>query len=134
MGMSSFDIDVIDSLKKTVDVINSLQSSFDSTDDFCNVSEYSDSAYSNNVTITKRILECTNTESCANPIVQHIDIDRKADGTQEINIVNYQYPNYDGPVVLETANDIEVIFTDDEESEDTSNDDEETCNCDDEED
>lgn len=132
MAMDTFEIDVLDSLKKTVDVINSLQSNFNNLDEFCNLEKYSDSAFSNNVTISKQITECCNTEACANPIVQHIDIDRKADGTQEISVVNYVYKNYDGPITLETANDVEVIFLDNDDDEPETEDREE-CSCDDDE-
>ena len=135
MGMKTFEIEIMDSLKKTMDVINSLQGNFDSIEDFCNVEKYADTAYSNNVSITKTELSVGDPELNANPIIQHIEIDRHVDGTQDIYINNYQYVDYNGPVIVETAGDIDVIFNDNEED-DSSNTDEDndcSCNCDDDE-
>ena len=107
---------------------------FDSIEDFCNVEKYADTAYSNNVSITKTELSVGDPELNANPIVQHIEIDRHVDGTQDIYINNYQYVDYNGPIIVETAGDIDVVFNDNDDEEDTSNNEEETCTCDDEED
>ena len=59
--------------------------------------------------------------------MQEINIQRYADGSQIVDITNHVYPDYNGPIVLDSASDVDIIIATDEDDVDDSDD----CDCDD---
>lgn len=120
--MNKYDIDIIDTVKKTIEVIYKCQENFDDVDDFINVDEYLDTGtYTNSVCINKK--EITETPTTDDPVVQDINITRYASGMQTIEVNNYVYEDK-FPIVVESAPDVDVIINQDEDEDDDTETDE----------
>lgn len=122
--MDKFEIDIVDTVKKTLEVVLKCQDNFDEIDAFLDVDKYEDTTYTNGVYITK--LE--NNEPADNPLLQKVEIQRYADGSQVIDVTNYVYPEYNGPIVLDSAPDIDIVINTDDD--DNVDDDDDSCDCD----
>lgn len=116
--MPKYDVDIVDTVKKTIEVLFKCQDNFDDIDAFIDVDKYQDNTYTNGVYINK--VEGTDTSS--NPLVQELNVKRYADGSQLIDVTNYVYPDYNGPIVVDSAPDVDVTITSDEDD-DVDNDD-----------
>lgn len=122
MGLSKFDIDMIDTVKKTIEIALKCQDNFDDIDAFLDVDEYKDNTYTNGVFINKY----EGTDTSTNPLMQEINVKRYADGSQLIDVTNYIYPEYNGPIVIESAPDIDIVVNSDDDDisdDDSGNDD-----------
>lgn len=103
--MDRFDIDMIDTLKATLVKITTL----DVPDEFLHsIGEHS-SNEDDNICIINTLID-------KNPsnIVQTIQINRYYDGHQDVTVRNFCDPTYKGPIVYETAPDIELLYNDDD--------------------
>ena len=120
--MDKFDIDIVDSVKKTMEIILKCQDNFDEIDAFLDVEKYEDNTYTNGVYINK----VESDKVTDNPLMQEIEIKRYADGSQLIDVTNYVYPDYNGPIVIDSAPDVDIVISTDEDDieEDESSDDE----------
>lgn len=118
----SFIIDMVDTLKKTAEILTGVYNNYDNgIDDVLNLPEYTDTTFTNRVSIIKNINDSNEIDD--NPIIQSIKIDRHADGTQDIKIMNTIYSNINIPIVVESASEIEIMFNSDDDT-DASEDDE----------
>ena len=109
----SFIIDMVDTLKKTAEILTGVYNNYDNgIDDVLNLPEYTDTTFTNRVSIIKNINDSNEVDD--NPIIQSIKIDRHADGTQDIEIMNTIYSNINIPIVVESASEIEIMFNSDD--------------------
>ena len=111
----SFMIDMVDTLKKTAEILTGIYNNYDNgVDEFINLPEYRDTAFTNHVSVVKNI---NGSDAVVdNPIIQTIKIDRHADGTQDIEVVNTVYPNVNIPITVESASEIEIMFSSDDDT------------------
>ena len=125
MSKSAFEIEMIDTLKRTIKEINDnvlsspdYEELFQSTVkmaeeiDANSSFSYENDKFSINIHNQCSVLEA----NVENAPIQEIHISRFNDGSQIVDVCNYNHINYNGPIVVESAGDVDVIYnsTDDE--------------------
>ncbi len=137
MSKSAFEIEMIDTLKRTIKEINDnvlsapdYEELFQCTTKIAEeVNASSSFSYENDNFFIDIHNHCnrSNTDDFSKTPIQEIHISRYNDGSQVVDVHNYNYINYNGPVVIESANDVDVIYNsadDEDEIEDGNIDDE----------
>ena len=130
MSKSVFEIDMIDTLKRSIKEISDIVSSSSYKEHFQSTVKIAEEvnannsfSYENDNSIIEIHNHCSKSEMNLDKYpIQEIHIYRYNNGGQIIDVHNYNYINYNDPIVIESAGDIDVIFNSSNSREDKNDD------------